>query len=65
MIFKKTEYTIRINGSVGFDAIENNAGEPIISFWADGKDVICFRGEECSRLLESLQDALKEIEKHE
>lgn len=65
MIFKKTEYTIRTNGSVGLDASKNKEGEPVISLWADGKYVIYLKGEECYRLFEALQDALKEIEKHE
>ena len=65
MIFKKIEYIIRINGSVGFDVSKNKEGEPVISLWADGKYVIYLKGQECYRLLEALQDALKENKKHE
>lgn len=65
MILKHTAYTLRLDETVGFNKSTNKEGEPVITFWTEGKYVISLKGPECYRLLEALQDALKENKKHE
>ena len=65
MILKHTAYTIRLDGTVIFKKYIDKEGKPSITFQVDGRDIFSLKGPECHRLFESLQDALKEIEKHE